>query len=182
MKKLSEYQEKEIIEVYTSGESIMTTSKKLGLSYCVVREFLSDNRITRSNREAQKNAKKHAFSDEDIANIVNLYMNEHVGIGKLSSQFHTTQQTIKKLLLENNVQLRDTHAVNTCWRKCYNISAEIQAQIIDDYIKNEYSIAELVHKYNFTNKILISLLQNNNVVLRSKKEIYQIRDKKSIKH
>ena len=73
MKKLSEYQEKEIIEVYTSGESIMTTSKKLGLSYCVVREFLSDNRITRSNREAQKNAKKHAFSDEDIANIVNLY-------------------------------------------------------------------------------------------------------------
>ena len=182
MKKLSEYQEKEIIELYTSGESIMTTSKKLGLSCCVVREFLSDNGITRYNSEAQKNAKKHAFSDEDITNIVNLYTNEHIGISKLSSQFHTTQQTIKKLLLENNVQLRDTHAANVCWRKCYNISAEIQAQIIDDYVKNEYSIAELVHKYNFTNKILISLLQDNNVVLRSKKEIYQIRDKKSIKH
>lgn len=182
MKKLSDEQEKEIIEIYTSGESIMATSKKLELSYCVVREFLSNNGITRPNSEAQKNSKKHTFSDEDIANIVNLYTNEHIGIGKLSSQFHTTQHAIKKLLLENNVPLRDIHAINTCWRKCYSIPVETQTQIIADYIKNEYSIEELVHKYKFTNKVLISLLQNNNVVLRSKKEIYQIRDKKSIKH
>ena len=70
MKKLSDEQEKEIIEIYTSGETILTTSKKLGISYYAVRKFLVNSKIIRTGSEAQKTAKKRIFSNEEITTII----------------------------------------------------------------------------------------------------------------
>lgn len=50
---------------------------------------------------------KSKLSQEDVIEIIRLYKEERIALYKLGKMFHSHNNTIKDILLENKVELRD---------------------------------------------------------------------------
>ena len=108
--------------------------------------------------------------------IISKYISGH-GIKTLSNEFSVSENTIKNLLLKNNIIIRNKKESRntTIYNEGFGKSkAKIKDQniinsIIEEY-KNGGSCVEMGIKYEVTHRTILNILRKNQIKIRSNKE------------
>lgn len=68
------------------------------------------------------------FSDKEIAEIIDMYLNQQMSLKKIGNILHCSQSPIKRILLENDIKLRKrTHTYKANYRVFQKIDSEEKA-------------------------------------------------------
>jgi hypothetical protein len=108
--------------------------------------------------------------------IISKYISGY-GIKTLSDEFSVSENTIKNLLLKNNILIRnkkESRNTNIYNQKFGKTKAKIKDQSIIDSIIEEYknggSCVEMGLKYKVTHRTILNILRKHNITIRSNKE------------
>lgn len=130
-----------------------------------IKTILKIARINKINSFKKQKYKTVTFTDNQINHIISSYGKTDT-ILSLSKKYSCCRQTIKKILINNNIQLLDRPSKNlkAYWKKeCIKTPL-----IIEDYTKNNLSIRQIKSKYKMSFEKIIEIFKNNNIKLKER--------------
>lgn len=167
-------EEEELIEKdYLSGVSLRKLSIKYNVDRTVINRIMREKNIKlRTIKESNK--KKNI----DEKHLIDLYLIQNKTCSEISKILNITVLTITRLLRKNNIEIRNTRKPNnkpSLWK----FSPEIELEIINKYIKEDYSCGELGREYKTSHGVISRLLKKHNIKViegRLKSQKYQINE------
>lgn len=154
--------EKEIINKYLNGESIAQLLREYPkFNRRQITKLLQDNNVSiRGGR------KKKEFSEEQIQEIKEK-INNNIFLKELAQEYKTSEETMRKLLQQNNLQIKSRNRVNRRIQSDYfsNIDSPIKAYWLG-FLFTDGS----VDHYGKTGRIRLQLQEADKEILEKFKE------------
>jgi len=121
-----------------------------------------------------KTRKPETYTQEDINGIVNLYI-ETESLKKVADKFNRGQQTIKRILLANDIKVLD---YNEYLGNVNNRIEDKREEIIELYCNQRLSLSKVAKKIGYTSGALSTFLRKNNISPHKRKCISQLKNNK----
>lgn len=86
---------------YASTESIKHLAKKLNCGYALIQSLIKYHNLTHINTPERKRVKELNYDD-----IIKKYKHDFLPITEISKEYNATFSTIKKILIDENIELR----------------------------------------------------------------------------
>lgn len=122
---------------------------------------------------------------ELVNQIINLYINKNYTRVQIKKELNLPfgDSVIKRLLEENNIQIRTNAGAQKGGRKKQEVSKELQNKIINAYVEQGYGLNKIVRELQlpFSFDKVRSILKENNIKIRSCKEAQAIAQKKDLR-
>lgn len=90
------------------------------------------------------------------------YINNKQSLMSLAKEYNCDRQTIRRLLIEHNIQIRDTKQQNSV-----DIPEEIQKQVIYNYTVLKKGLISSGKPFNLSQRLVKKILQNNDIYIRN---------------
>lgn len=156
----------EICELYQNNIDIST--------YDLANQFNCSQRLICSilkakNIDVQMYPKRNSIWDH-VDEICELYQNTNINITKLAKQFNGSRKTVKQILKENNVKIKNRSVQNNCLSAVWDHANEICAL----YENTNISIRKIANQFNCDRATITTILNKNNVKItkQPKSEIW----------
>lgn len=106
--------------------------------------------------------KLRQYTEEEVNEIVDLYKNQHVSMVKIAAQFGAGLESIRRVLIENNIHIRDA-------KDLYGkeVPEDIQKQVIYNYTQLRMGLVSSGKSFGLSQYMVKKILQDNNVYVRS---------------
>lgn len=162
-KEIPENIENNILCDYKQGYSKKALVKKYNIRKIYINRILNKHSI--ESRSVSYYTKRHNEQNRNNVisgrqqQIINDYLN-NLSIKSISKKYNIKTYIIKRLLIDNNIEIRKTAICK------YNvINKDIADKIINDY-KSGLNIRNIIIKYNITRKDINKLLLDKNITIR----------------
>jgi len=160
----------EIIESYISGkENTINLAKKFNCSQDKILLFLKNNNVQVLTYNEKQALNKKNFFDNNIEEIKRLYCEDKLTCEKIGELYNLNRETIRKFLIEYNVELRDSpkfdgsKLIGSSFFLKYGTEEEKQKIKANMRKWNEDDIDE---KLKIKNISRVSPIKNNSVTLQ----------------
>ena len=106
MKKYNLEEKQEICELYQSGLTQAEVSEKTGVPVSTISKFMKELGVQGRQKGTSNKSTRRKFSDEDINEIIRLYVEEEKTTVEIASRFGTYNTSIKRVLERYNIPIR----------------------------------------------------------------------------
>lgn len=111
--------------------------------------------------------KDKSFSEEQVNDIIDLYVNNILSLTDIGIKYGTTQYIIKKVLINNSIKIKERYKdknTNKIKSQKININKDV---LIDLYINKKLSTIEISKIFNVCHKTVYNRLLEYNIPTRS---------------
>jgi transposase len=167
-KKLNPEQLKEVIELYSQGQTTEEIAKVFKVSSSCIARTLKRNNVERRVSHDYKKPKPRKIFAEQTEIIVKSYK-EGISALKISKKLKVANQTVLRVLRKNNVEIRkfknpDSERkeprVKTCFQKKLNESQELNAVKL---YKKGISLSNIAEVFNVSRSTINEIIEKNNL-------------------
>lgn len=106
MKKYNLEEKQKICELYQSGLTQAEVSEKTGVPVSTISKFMKELGVQGRQKGTSNKSTRRKFSDEDINEIIRLYVEEEKTTVEIASKFGTYNTSIKRVLERYNIPIR----------------------------------------------------------------------------
>ena len=164
---LTEYQIKEIIELYKSGVAMITVAEHFKSDKNIISKILKENNV--EIRKLGMDIRK--FKKNDELTIIQLYVNEEKSANYIAKLMNTSQSTILRILREYKIEIKPEQYYYTL-----KFSEEQKNEIASLHNDDIISVFKIAEKFEVSPNVITRILKEKNV---KSKSIAQIKTKLS---